>query len=148
MNFKVLVYSLGMFFTLFSCTPTQNQEEEKKASPLTEVKSPIELEWDKVMVVHDEVMPKMSDLARLKKQLKQDPNKHAELIAQITKAEDGMWDWMNQLTPLKTIKTLPEEKAKSILNQELVRISEVKKGMLESIEMAKNELQKAAADEN
>lgn len=146
MNFKLYLFSLLAFLTIISCTPAdQSAQTETKA---TESKSPIELAWDEVMVVHDEVMPKMSELSRLKKQLRQDSVKHAELIATITQAEDGMWDWMNQLTPLKTIKTMSEAEAKSALDQEMASITEVKRLMLESIETAERELQKATMDED
>lgn len=146
MNFKIFIYSLLTFFTIISCAPAdQSAETETEA---TEPKSPIESAWDEVMVVHDEVMPKMSALSRLKKQLRQDSVKHAGLIAKMTQAEDGMWDWMNQLTPLKTIKTMSEAEAKSALDQELASITEVKRLMLESIETAERELQKTTTDED
>lgn len=146
MNFKIFIYSLLTFFTIISCAPADKPAEVE--TEVTEPKSPIELAWDEVMVVHDEVMPKMSTLSRLKKQLRQDSVKHAELIATITQAEDGMWDWMHQLTPLKTIKTMSETEAKSTLDQEMASITEVKRLMLESIETAERELQKAKTDEN
>ncbi|GAB5552405.1 MAG: hypothetical protein Sapg2KO_19960 [Saprospiraceae bacterium] len=145
MNYKTLIYSFLVLSIMFSCTSAEEKTEEKTE---TEVKSPIEIAWDEVMVVHDEVMPKMSELSRLKKQLRQDSMKHADLIATITKAEDGMWDWMHQLTPLKTIKTMPEAEAKATLDQEMSSITEVKRLMLESIETANMELQKTMTNEN
>lgn len=145
MNYKTLIYSFLVLSMMFSCTPAEEKTEEKTQ---TEEKSPIEIAWDEVMVVHDEVMPKMSELSRLKKQLRQDSMKHAELIATITKAEDGMWDWMHQLTPLKTIKTMSEAEAKATLDQEMASITEVKRLMLESIETANQELQKTTTNEN
>lgn len=134
---------------MVACTPAEETAQAKESeTELTEAKTPIELSWDEVMVVHDEVMPKMSDLNRLKKELLQDSVKHAALLEKITAAEDGMWDWMHQLTPLKEVKTMPEAEAKAYLDQEMERISKVKRQMLESIETAEGEIQKTATDEN
>jgi len=56
----------------------------------------INQQHDEIMVIHDEVMPKMSDIHKLKKTIKKSelPNK-AVLIASLEKADDAMMDWMH-----------------------------------------------------
>lgn len=56
---------------------------------------------NEVFAIHDEVMPKMSDIVNLKGQLMEmslDSTNEAEVkaaISQLEKAEDGMMQWMN-----------------------------------------------------
>ena len=141
MNSKVLIYALFAVLTISACNSAEKPTDE--AAPTEEtVQSELEKAWDAVMVVHDEVMPKMSDLNRLKKELMQDTVKNAEMIEMITKAQDGMMDWMHNLKPLNTLKAMPETEAKTYLDGQMTSVTEVKRMMLERIEKAENELQK------
>ncbi len=68
-------------------------KQEKKSEVLT-------LHQD-IMAIHDNVMPKMSDIYRLKKSLKsmyettKDPS-YGDLILRLNQADDMMMDWMAQ----------------------------------------------------
>lgn len=70
--------------------------------------------WDKVMVIHDEVMPKMGTMHQLTKALKTqwESNKSLDTatkddisiaIQELESADEGMWDWMHNLQQLKPL---------------------------------------------
>ena len=92
--------------------------------------------WDKVMVVHDEVMPKMGELHQLKKQLKkqeQNPTQQ-EAIQVIEAAQDAMMDWMRNYKSMSVLSKLGHAEAIAYLQKEQERVAKVKKMMLESID--------------
>ncbi|MCR9053196.1 MAG: hypothetical protein ACE362_10695 [Phaeodactylibacter xiamenensis] len=89
-------------------------------------------DWSAMMAVHDEVMPKMSNIARLKKQLKGDTTARS-MVLELTKAEDAMWEWMHNLRHESDVMKMPEPKAKAYVAKELQRIEAVKALMLKSI---------------
>lgn len=88
--------------------------------------------WSAMMAVHDEVMPKMSNIARLKKQLKGDTSART-MVLELTKAEDAMWEWMHSLRHESDVMEMPEPEAKAYVAKELQRIEAVKARMLKSI---------------
>lgn len=70
--------------------------------------------WDKVMVIHDEVMPKMGTMHQLTKSLKTQWESNESLdaatkddisiaIQELESADEGMWDWMHNLKQLKPL---------------------------------------------
>ena len=96
-------------------------------------------DWSAMMVVHDEVMPKMSNIARLKKQLKGDSTA-LPIVLKLTKAEDAMWEWMHGLRQESELKEMPEPEAKAYLAKEAQHIEEVKAMMLNSMAEAETYL--------
>lgn len=103
--------------------------------------------YDEVMKVHDEVMPKMNDIYKLKqelkKQLEESKNLAAEkkqeienTIAKLDSASDGMMVWMREFDPIPD--SLGEERAREYLENEMERVKKVKQDILEAIEKAKN----------
>lgn len=100
---------------------------------------------DSVMVIHDEVMPKMKDIYRLRKRLKEkaeqsksssDIAEIKSLIAALETADDAMMDWMAAYDK-------PDEGAEGAmdyLGQEKIRIEKVRNEMLSAIENAKRNL--------
>ena len=71
--------------------------------------------WDQVMVIHDEVMPKMGTMHQLTKSLKKqwESNKSLDTAAkeevsiaiqELESADEGMWDWMHNLKQLKPLR--------------------------------------------
>jgi hypothetical protein len=94
-----------------------------------------------VIAVHDEVMPKLGELNKDRRNLQDilknttDENVKAELLQAITaleKADDGMMDWM---ADWKVPSNMEEQKP--YLEKEMIRIKKVKTDMLESMENAK-----------
>jgi len=59
--------------------------------------------YKEVMVIHDEAMPKLSTIHKIKKILKKDSNSNnkevVNLISDLTKGKDAMMDWMHQFDP-------------------------------------------------
>ena len=101
--------------------------------------------YDKVMAVHDEVMPKMNDIYKQKEALK---NKIAEssampseekekiegLISRLDSASQSMMVWMRNFNPLPD--SLGEEQAKEYLENEMEKVQRVKTNVLEALEEA------------
>jgi formate dehydrogenase maturation protein FdhE len=92
--------------------------------------------YAEVMAVHDSIMPKMSDIHSLKKEL----NQHAEsgsrdqvlsAINGLDKADEAMMDWMANFN-------VPEDKSEvdSYLNAQKTEINLVAEQMLQAIQRA------------
>jgi proline dehydrogenase len=102
--------------------------------------------YDEVMKVHDEVMPKMNDIYKLKEELKNQiantpemvEEKQKEIEAAILKldsASEGMMVWMRNFNPLPD--SLGEEQAKEYLENEMEKVKKVRAEILEALEKAK-----------
>ncbi len=101
--------------------------------------------YDEVMKVHDEVMPKMDDIYKLKQELKKQisdtPNlvdeKRRTIEATILKldsASEAMMVWMRNFNPLPD--SLGEDKAREYLEDQQEKIEKVKDEMLDAINKA------------
>ena len=104
--------------------------------------------YKEVLKVHDEVMPKMGELHKLKRELKkkieETPNlaeeKKKEIeatIAKLDSASEGMMTWMHEFKP-EADSTASEEKVREYLEREMERVKKVKEDILEAIEKAKS----------
>ena len=95
-----------------------------------------------VMVIHDEVMPRLGELNKDKKGLQSILKNTSdesvkiillEAIAALEKADEGMMDWMAEY------KLPSDPPAQEVyLKNEMVRITKVKTDMLESMQNAKS----------
>lgn len=101
--------------------------------------------YDEVMKVHDEVMPKMNDIYKLKEGLKKqivdttavpEENRRAieSAILKLDAASESMMVWMRSFNPLPD--SLGEDKARQYLEQEREKIDRVKQEMLNAIDEA------------
>ncbi len=99
-----------------------------------------------VMVIHDEVMPKMDDIHRLQKQLRvlkteeKDETKIQEINQKIQDLEnsgEGMMDWMAGLKLPSDKDTRTHEEIMAYLQSEKVNIQKVSDDMNNSIAAAK-----------
>lgn len=101
-------------------------------------KTPIDIQHNEVMAIHDEVMPKMRDIYKLKKRLKKSPQKDLEVvqnsISQLEKADDAMMDWMADYKKPKG----DDPNALNYLASEMNKIEIVKSTMLIAISNAEN----------
>ncbi|MBK8563881.1 MAG: hypothetical protein IPN76_11200 [Saprospiraceae bacterium] len=98
---------------------------------------------DEVFVIHDAVMPRMSEIVAFKGKLEAlttDSLKEQEIKAAIMvleKAEDGMMEWMAQFQqPNKLRGSKTHEEIMTYLEQEKQRITKVRDDMNNSIEAA------------
>jgi len=140
-NFFLLL-SLGLFL---ACNDSSTKSDSGSKFSAVELKEQQDL-WDDLMVVHDEVMPKISNIHKLGRQLKnysettEDvPSLVKEQIAAtvslLDEADESMFSWMNNLRQLKPLQdTEKHEDIVIYLRAEQDRMDKVKKDMLMSIE--------------
>lgn len=104
--------------------------------------------YDRVMDLHDEVMPKMEDIYEIKGQLKERianapdmvqerKEKIESLILKLDAASKSMMDWMHDFDPLPD--TADQEQARAYLEDQMEKIKKVKEEILLAIEEAKKE---------
>lgn len=107
----------------------------------TEYASPkIKESYDSVMFVHDEVMPEMSTINKLRRKLKKLPTQdsHTEdLIQKLELADDGMMDWMQDF---KLDKDAAVSDQLNYLTKEQKRIDKVSADMKKAIADAQSYL--------
>lgn len=113
------------FLFLMACGPSSPEEKI------------IQEMHDKIMVVHDEVMPKMSDIYKLRKNLQKQDNPQTKeardiAVAQLDVAEEAMMEWMSQYHKPSPTK----EGFKEYLEEQLISVSVMKKTMLDALETA------------
>lgn len=120
----------------------QKSGELQDGSRDAEQNAPNQALYDQVMDIHDEVMPKMNDLYKRKTALKtrlelpgisetekEDIN---QKIARIDSASERMMVWMRQFDPVPDSEG--EEKARTYLEAELVKINKVREDILEALQ--------------
>lgn len=148
---KPLFFFCFIVFLAFSCKPKAADEQpsesaEQSAEP--NLTADMQNYENEVMKVHDEVMPKMSDIQRLSTQLRgikatagntpeETPVKIEGLddaLTSLREAEQGMMDWMKYYTDTKS-KVTPDL-LPTFYERELEKITQVKNNMLNSIEKA------------
>ena len=108
--------------------------------------------YDKMMSVHDEIMPKMGDLMRYKRLIRErlevltrDSIANAEEIATLRKsltdldnAHDGMMDWMHKFN--RNFEDMTKEEIMQYLEGELEKIETVGKMTNKAMEEARKAL--------
>ena len=135
------------FLVLLSCGKTgentaQDYEDQEGEDPNRAL-------YDRVMDLHDEVMPKMEDIYRIKAQLREkianSPNmvqerkqKIESLILQLDASSKSMMDWMHDFEPLPD--TADQEEAREYLEDQMEKIKQVKEGISVALEEAKKEV--------
>lgn len=97
--------------------------------------------YDEVMRIHDEVMPKMNDIYKLKTAKKtrlempglpeQERQQIQNDIARLDSANEGMMVWMRQFDPPDSVS---EEQARTYLQAELEKVKQVREDILEALQ--------------
>jgi HEPN domain-containing protein len=142
-NLKIL-FAVALF-VLSACSKTGEHDHSEHD---TAEESPNQALYDQVMDVHDEVMPRMDDLMKLKRELQEKiantPDMVVEKKAQLEKiisnldsASTAMMNWMHEFNPLPD--SVDQEKAREYLESEMERIRKVKSLVTETIDKAKEE---------
>ncbi len=140
-------YSLILALALVACGKNADQHDHESNS----TDSPNQALYDQVMDIHDEVMPKMDDIMKLKRQLQEEiantPDMVVErkaqleqIISNLDSASYAMMDWMHKFNPLPD--SVDQEKAREYLESEMEKVKKVKTQMLESIDKAKQQTNK------
>ena len=117
-------------FMIVSCGPNHNDAEVKQL-------------YEEVMTIHDDVMPKISDITKLRRKIRKDKQESVESLQHITdleKADDAMMDWMSDFQKYKTYNDSTKESKMKYLNNEKLRIQSVSDQMYGSLESAKKYL--------
>ncbi len=132
------IYPILIAIAIFSgCGKSNTSEQAEESSVATD-----EL-YQEVMDVHDEVMPKMNDLYKLKKQLMEEIENSPDLveerkqelenrIKELDQASESMMQWMRNFNP-EDFKADKEEYL-DYLNKELEKVNKVKEEMLNALE--------------
>ena len=137
--FSLLLFSTLLFFT--SCQKNSDGHDHTHDVPDGSENSPNQALYEEVMNIHDEVMPKMNDLHKAKTSLQTRLNMPGvgeserqdveRKIARIDSASEGMMVWMRQFNPVAD--SAGEEKAKTYLEAELVKVKEVRQKILDAL---------------
>lgn len=150
--YSILALCCAMFFVACGpCDGNCGKDCCKKLKQPTSLKeNPKEWQglYEKVMYVHDEVMPEMGTINRLKQDLKRYSTKHSDkidetqrnqiaaLTAALEKGEKAMWDWMHAFKQPEA--EAPLDEVNAYLKKELETISEVSDLMKTSMKDAEN----------
>lgn len=147
LNPAQLIAVAAAIILAFACTGRNGKEGEA-----TEEQVPPQVEQlrKEVIAIHDDVMPLMTDIYKLKSALntkiveipaaEMDKKKSMEtLIADLDKANRGMREWMIQFSTVK-IEDVPEDEAMEALKEQKRKIETVKNDMIQSVEAARREL--------
>lgn len=140
-----ILFVIGLL-ALSACSKTGEHEHSDHDTATEE--SPNQALYDQVMDVHDEVMPRMDELMKLKRELQEKlastPDMVIEKKAQMEKmisnldsASTAMMNWMHEFNPLPD--SIDQEKAREYLESEMERIRKVKSLVTETIDKAKEE---------
>ncbi len=132
-NMRIPIASLlvAVLLTLSACGNSRQEAAQQKA-------------WDEMMVIHDEVMPRMSEITALGKSIQAalaDTTLQSGLRADAEKvlddlaaADNAMWDWMYALQQLPDLRQkIKHEDIMAYIQEETKKITEVKNQMLSSI---------------
>ncbi|MEQ8301802.1 MAG: hypothetical protein RIB47_00320 [Cyclobacteriaceae bacterium] len=134
------------FLITFSCgKPTDQAGNEEPEEEMVE--DPNQALYEQVMAIHDEVMPKMEDIYKIKSQLQEQiantpdmvvekREKIEKMIKELDSANNLMMDWMHQFNPLPD--SVDDEQSRAYLEDQMEKIRGVKDGMLSTLEMAKD----------
>ena len=139
---------IALLFLSFACS---KKSEHNHDETVPDGDNPNQVLYDQVMDIHDEVMPRMDDIERLKRELKEEitntPDMVAErkveleqVISNLDSAGTAMMDWMHKFNPLPD--SVDQEEAREYLENEMEKIKKVRDQMNESIEKANGAAQK------
>lgn len=141
---------LASLFLLFSCGGSNershhNEEEEE------EVQNPNQALYNQVMDIHDEVMPKMDDLYKYKREFLEriantpgmPPDQKLsleKLISLLDSANQSMMNWMHNFNPPSD--SVDRETTREYFETEMERIKKVRDLTNETLEKAKSASEK------
>lgn len=127
------------FSLLTGCSGSRDKQEKKEDNPNQSL-------YEKVMGVHDEVMPRMDDIQKLKRELQETIKNSTDLaeekrkeleqkIALLDSASKAMMNWMFEFRP----EELKGDSLRIYLEKEMDRVTKVKELMLDAIKKASEE---------
>jgi hypothetical protein len=141
---------LACLALLWSCGQKSNSEGHDHDGGHDAEKGGNQALYDEVMKVHDEVMPKMNDIYKLKEQLKDKiantPDMVAEkkqqiesAISRLDSASEGMMVWMRNFNPIPD--SVGAQEARDYLESEMEKIKKVSEDVRKALEEAEENVQ-------
>jgi hypothetical protein len=142
----ILVLSL-----LMSCSKSGDHSSMNHEADQAQEEGPNQTLYNQLMDVHDEVMPRMDDIMKLKRTLQEQiansPDMLTErkqelehVILNLDSASNQMMSWMHRIHEFNPLAdSVDQEKARDYLESEMEEIKKVKELINESIEKAKTE---------
>lgn len=141
-NGKIMTRYISLilaFSLLAGCSGSRDKQENKEDNSNQSL-------YEKVMGVHDEVMPRMDEIHKLKRELQETiknskdlaEEKRKELeqkIALLDSASRSMMNWMHEFRP----EELKGDSLRAYLEKEMERVTKVKELMLDAIKKASEE---------
>jgi regulator of replication initiation timing len=147
-----LTYKLLILFlvVLAGCGKPSDQNSEEMGNEDAN-QDPNQALYDQVMNLHDEVMPKMEDIYKIKSQLQEKIANSPDLVKErkealermiltLDSANNSMMEWMHQFNPLPD--SVDAEQSRAYLESQMEKIKGVKEIMLSTLEEAKAEVEK------
>ncbi|NET38810.1 MAG: hypothetical protein F6K19_43655 [Cyanothece sp. SIO1E1] len=140
-----IVYVLFIFLGLTSACGDSSQESSSDSKFSQEQLDEQQKLWGELMEVHDEVMPKISSIHKLSRQLRNHQETTSGLSVEVTQqidkvveeldnADESMFSWMNNLRQLKPLQdTEKHEAIVKYLKSEQEKMGKVRDDMLNSI---------------
>lgn len=137
---KMFFFLLLSVFAFSACQTGEKQPSEE------ELLAEQDQLWDEVMAAHDEVMPKMSEIKRLERELgamigeeselgAEAQEKVGQVVQQLAAAGEGMMSWMSQIRQLEPLREeMEHDQIVEYLKGEKEKITKVQADMLQSIE--------------
>jgi Mg2+ and Co2+ transporter CorA len=148
---KILqLLSLIAILSIMSCTKSNDHSGMNHNTEQTQEEGPNQALYNQMMDVHDEVMPKMDDIMKLKRELQEQLAKSPDMvlerkqelersISNLDSASNSMMDWMHRIHEFDPLAdSVDQEKAREYLESEMEEIKKVKDLINESIEQAKS----------
>ena len=128
-----------LFFLLIGLVSCQN------SGPNPDELAAEQKAWDEMMVVHDEVMPKISEMNQVTREFKSIEENEPELFTtyrerilsnkqRLESAEEAMFSWMSSIEPLEKLReTKNHQEIISHLTEETSKIKKISNDMLTSL---------------
>ncbi|NOT75844.1 MAG: hypothetical protein HOP08_13040 [Cyclobacteriaceae bacterium] len=132
------------FLILVACGKTADHSNHNQAGS-TDSDNPNQALYSEIMDIHDEVMPKMEDIYKLKQTLTEKVTNTPDMpeaqkleiqatIARLDSANNSMMDWMHSFSPLPD--SVDQEKAREYLEMQMESIKKVRDVTNETLEKA------------
>lgn len=154
---KTILPTIGLLLALTACGTSEKNGHE--GHEMAEAGTPIDKAEKDVLAVHDEVMPRIDNIMKLKKQLNgkltaldsmrgtptetvrvyEQKAQVRQLVRRLTEADSLMMDWMSRYNG-DTLKKLPEADALRYLAEQKQLINNAKTKINQSIEQAQTYL--------
>ncbi len=141
-------------FSFMSCTKSGDHSTMNDDADQTQEEGPNQALYNQMMDVHDEVMPSMDEIMKLKRALQEQIKNSPEMvmerkqeldnaISNLDSASNSMMNWMHRIHEFDPLAdSVNQEKAREYLESEMEEIRKVKALITESIEKAKKEVSK------